>query len=67
MAKCRPVGLAVQWLQIQVQLWPLAGFGLGHPEFKSLAMHVNYSHVVASCQLAFDPVMFYLNYLFLII
>ena len=53
MAKCRSVGLAIQWLQVQVQLWPLAGFGLGRPEFKSLAMHVNYSHVVASCQLAF--------------
>ena len=28
-------------VQVQVKLWPLAGFVLGHPEFKSLATLVN--------------------------
>ena len=39
--------------QVQVLLWPLAGFvPVGHPEFKSLATLVN-SQLVASCQLGF--------------
>ena len=46
----------------QVPLWPLAGFVLCGPEFKSSAMLVN-SQLVASC--LFNPFMLYLNYLFL--
>ena len=32
------VGLAIQESWVQVPLWPLAGFVLGLPEFKSLAI-----------------------------
>ena len=39
-------------VQVQVKLWPLAGFVLGHPEFKSLATLVN-SQLAASSQLGF--------------
>ena len=46
---------------VRVPLWPLAGFVLGCPEFKSLAALVN-SQLVATCQLGchvlfdlFDP------------
>ena len=31
------VGLAIQQSQIHIPLWPLAGFVLGLPEFKSTA------------------------------
>ena len=50
----QPVRLAIQQYQIQVQLWQLTGFFLGHPEFKSSAMlvHVN-SQLVTSYQLGF--------------
>ena len=46
------VGLAIRWSPVRVPLWPLAGFVLGHPEFKSSATLVN-SQLVASCQLGF--------------
>ena len=50
----QPVRLTIQQSRVQVPLWPLAGFVLGHPEFKSLALlvHVN-SQLVASYQLGF--------------
>ena len=56
--------LAMRRFRVQVQLWPLAGFLLGRLEFKSSATLVN-SKLVASCQLGVNPVMLYLNYLFL--
>ena len=34
------VGLTIQWSQIRVQLWSLAGFDLHPLEFKSSATHV---------------------------
>ena len=37
---------------VRVPLWPLAGFVLGRPEFKSSAALIN-SQLVASCQLGF--------------
>ena len=46
------VGLAIWQSCVRVPLWPLAGFVLGRPEFKSLATLVN-SQLVASCQLGF--------------
>ena len=46
------VGLAIWRSRLRFPLWPLAGFVLGHPEFKSLATLVN-SQLVASCQLGF--------------
>ena len=46
------VGLAIWRSWVRVPLWPLAGFVLGHPEFKSSATLVN-SQLVASCQLGF--------------
>ena len=46
------VGLSVQQSQIQVLLWPVAGFVLGRSEFKSPAMLV-ISQLVASCQVGF--------------
>ena len=46
-------------------LWPLSGFVLSHPEFKSSTMVAN-SKLVASYQLGFLIVInLYLNYLFL--
>ena len=47
------VRLAIRQSQVRVLLWPLSGFILGHPQFKSLAMLVN-SQLVASCQLGFS-------------
>ena len=47
---------------VRVPLWPLAGFVLCGPEFKSSAVLVN-SQLVAPC--LFNPFMLYLNYLFL--
>ena len=44
------IGLTIQRSQVQVPHWPLAGFVLSRPEFKSSAMLVN-SQLVASCQL----------------
>ena len=44
------VGLAIRRFRVQVPLWPLAGFVLGRPEFKSSATLVN-SQLVASYQL----------------
>ena len=46
------VAFAIRRSQIQVPLWPLAGFVLSLPEFKSLARLVN-SQLAASCQLGF--------------
>ena len=50
----QPVRLTIRQSRVQVPLWPLAGFVLGRPEFKSLALlvHVN-SQLVASYQLGF--------------
>ena len=53
------VGLVIRWSRVRVPLWPLAGFALGRPEFKFSA---------TGCLLpvgVFNPVMLYLNYLFL--
>ena len=46
------VGLAIRWFRVRVPLWPLAGFVLGRPEFKSSATLVD-SQLVASYQLGF--------------
>ena len=46
------VGLAIRRSRVRVPLWPLAGFVLGHPEFKFSATLVN-SQLVAFCQLGF--------------
>ena len=46
------VGLAIRRSRVRVPLWPLAGFVLGRPEFKSSATLVN-SQLVSSCQLGF--------------
>ena len=46
------VGLTIRRSQVQVPLWPLAGFVLGRPEFKFSATLVN-SQLVAFCQLGF--------------
>ena len=43
-------GLTIWWSWVRVPLWPLTGFVLGRPKFKSLATIVN-SPLVASCQL----------------
>ena len=61
----QPVGLTIRRSRVRVPLWPLAGFVSNRPEFKSLATLV-ISQLVALCQLGFfNPVMLYLNYLFL--
>ena len=52
------VGLVIQRFWVQVPLWPLARFVLGHLEFKSLDTLVNIQ-LVPSCQLGF-----LMNYLF---
>ena len=44
------VGLVIRRSQVRVRLWPLAGFVLSGPEFKSSATHVN-SQLGTSCQL----------------
>ena len=46
------VGLEIPRSEVPVHLWPLAGFVLGLPEFKSSATLVN-GQPVASCQLGF--------------
>ena len=59
------VRLAVQRSQVRVPLWPLAGFVLGHPEFKSSATLVNSQ--LHGCLLplgVLNPVMLYLNICF---
>ena len=38
---CQRVGLAIQRSRVRFPLWPLAGFVLGRPEFKSLTALVN--------------------------
>ena len=43
------VGLAIQQSQIHIPLWPLAGFVLSLPEFKSTATLL-ISQPVASCE-----------------
>ena len=47
-------GLTIWWSWVRVPLWPLTGFVLGRPKFKSLAMPVG----------VFNPFILYLNYLF---
>ena len=46
------VRLEIRRSRVRVPLWPLAGFVLGRPKFKSSATFVN-SQLVASCQLGF--------------
>ena len=46
------VGLAIQQSQIHIPLWPLAGFVLSLPEFKSTATLL-ISQPVASCEVGF--------------
>ena len=46
------VGLAIRYSWVWVPLWPLAGFVLGCPKFKSSALLVN-CQLVDSCQLGF--------------
>ena len=52
MAEWSACVLAMWLSQFRVLLWPLAGFVLCHPEFKSSATLVN-SLLVSSCQLGF--------------
>ena len=52
------VGLAIRRFRVRVPLWPLAGFVLGRPEFKSSAILVNSQ--LHGCLLplgVFNPVM----------
>ena len=51
-------GLTIWQSCVQVLLWPLTGFVLSHPEFRSLATPVN-SQLVASCLLGFNLFMLY--------
>ena len=44
------VGLAIRWSRVRFPLWPLAGFVLGRPKFKSSATLVN-GQLFASYQL----------------
>ena len=46
------VGLAIRWSRVRFPLWPLAGFVLGRPKFKSSATLVN-GQLFASYQLGF--------------
>ena len=46
-------------------LWPLAGFIVSCPEFKTLTTLINSQLVVSLPVGVFNPVMFYLDYLFL--
>ena len=48
-----------EWSRVQVPLWPLAGFVLGCPEFKSSTMLVN-SQLVCLWPVGF-LVLFYFN------
>ena len=58
-------GLAIWQSQVESRSDDFAGFVLGSPEFKSSATLVN-SQLVGSYQLGFfNPVMLYLNDLFL--
>ena len=62
------VTLAIWHFRVRVMLWLLTGLVLGHPKFKSSAMLVN-SQLVTSRRGrgGGNPVMLYLDYLFLII
>ena len=58
------IRLTIWQSRVRVPLWPLAGFVLSCPEFKSSATLVK-SQLVASCQLGFfNPVMLYYFELF---
>ena len=58
------IRLTIWQSRVRVPLWPLAGFVLSCPEFKSSATLVK-SQLVASCQLGFfNPVMLYFFELF---
>ena len=48
----QPVGLRIRWSWVWIPLWSLAGFVLGHPDFKSPAMLVC-SQLITSSQLGF--------------
>ena len=58
-------GLAIQQSRVRVSPWPLAGFVLGCPEFKSSATLVNSQLVCLRPVGILNPVKFNLNYLFL--
>ena len=60
MASVQHMGLAIRQL-----LWPLAGFIVGCREFKPLTTIINSQLVVSLPVGVFNPVMFYLDYLFL--
>ena len=60
MASVQHMGLAI-WQS----LWPLAGFIVSCPEFKPLTTLINSQLVVSLPVGVFNPVMFYLDYLFL--
>ena len=58
------IRLTIWQSRVRVPLWPLAGFVLSCPKFKSSATLVK-SQLVASCQLGFfNPVMLYYFELF---
>ena len=52
MAEWSACVLAMWWSQFRVLLWPVAGFVLCRPEFKSSATLVN-SLLFSSCQVGF--------------
>ena len=57
-----------EWSRVQVPLWRLAGFVLGRPELKSSPTLVKSQLVAFLLPVGvFNPVMLYLNYLFLCI
>ena len=59
------VRLTIRHPLVRVLLWPLAGFVLSRPYYKSSATLIN-SQLGASCQLEFPILLCYiLNYLFL--
>ena len=64
MAECtgQHVGLAIWQSWVRFLLWPLAGFVLNCPEFKSSATLVNSQPVQPVG--VFNPDMFYLHHLF---
>ena len=64
MAEGQASGLAVRRPRVRVLLWSLAGFVLGRPYFRSSAMLVNSQLVCLRPVGIFNPVMFYLHYLF---
>ena len=51
---CQRVGLAIQRSRVRFPLWPLAGFVLGRPEFKSLTALVNSQLVQSSASRGFS-------------